>query len=68
MGVTEGGEADARYRVRGRQEPQQQVLGADVVVVQFAGLLLRANYDLPGLPRESLNDVFIIKTPSIHCH
>ena len=68
MGVTEGGEAGARQRVRGRQEPQQQVLGADVVVVQLAGLFLRTDDDVPGLPRESLKHVFIIKTLSIHCH
>ena len=66
MGVTKGGKACARQRVRGRQKPQQQVLGADVVVVQTAGLFLRTNDDVPGLPRESLKHAFIIKTLSIH--
>ena len=64
-GVTEGIEAGARQRIR-RQQPKQQVLCADVVVVQLTGLFLRAYHDVPGLPRESLKHDFIIKTMSIH--
>jgi hypothetical protein len=36
------------------------VLGADVVVVQLAGLFLRADYNVPGLAGESLKHGFII--------
>jgi hypothetical protein len=36
-------------------------------VVKFAGLFLRADYNVPGLPRESLKHVSIIETLSIHC-
>jgi hypothetical protein len=66
MGVAEDGEADPRHRVRRCQQPEQQVLGADVIVVQFAGLILRADYHLARLPGESFKHVFIMKTLSIH--
>jgi hypothetical protein len=35
-------------------------------VVQLAGLFLRANHDLPGLPGESFKHVSLLTTVSIH--
>ena len=42
------------------------MLGAEEVVVQLAGLFLRADHHVPRLPGESFKHEFIIKTMSIH--
>jgi hypothetical protein len=66
-GVAESGKASAGQGVADDQQSEQDVLSTDVVVVEFASLFLRADDDVPGLPRESFKHVSIIETLSIHC-
>jgi hypothetical protein len=52
QGDVEGGQRAGRYPLVLAEEPQEKVLGADVVVVEVPGLFLGKNHDLPGPFRE----------------
>ena len=49
------------------EQAEQQVLGADVVVRQAAGLLLRQHHHRAGLIGEAFEHALIIMTLSIPC-